>query len=398
MSVLVINSGSSSIKYQLVDPDTGEAVATGLVERIGEENGLIRHAYGDRVREIEGPVADHGVGLETAIDLFEEIGPSLTDGAIRAVGHRIVQGGKYFDGPALVDDAVQAKIEELCPLAPLHNPAHLKGIVVARRLLPDVPHVAIFDTAFFAKLPAEAYTYAIDKEVARKYELRRYGFHGTSHSYVSKKTAEVLGRPVEDLKVIVCHLGNGASISAVDGGRAVETSMGLTPLQGLVMGTRSGDIDPSAVTYLMEKLGKQPQEMADFLNKESGVLGITGISSDMRDIENADNEGNKMAHLALQMYTYRIKKYIGAYAAAMNGVDIIVWTAGVGENQTGLRWDACKDMEYLGIKLDKERNECRGVEKILSADDSKVKVVLVPTDEEIVIARDTQELVKNLKK
>ena len=290
MSVLVINSGSSSIKYQLVGPDTGEAVATGLVERIGEENGLIRHAYGDRVREIEGPVADHGVGLETAIGLFEEIGPSLTDGAIRAVGHRIVQGGKYFDGPALVDDAVQAKIEELCPLAPLHNPAHLKGIVVARRLLPDVPHVVVFDTAFFQSLPDEAAVYALDRDIADRYEVRRYGAHGTSHHYVSGRVADILGR--DDLKQIVLHLGNGASVSAVESGRAVETSMGLTPLEGLVMGTRTGDIDPAVVFHLARVGGMSIDELDTLFNRGSGLKGLTG-ENDMRLVRSMAAAGDE---------------------------------------------------------------------------------------------------------
>ena len=314
------------------------------------------------------------------------------------VERRVVKGGDLFEKSCIVTKEVEEGIESLIDLAPVHNAGHLRGLRAVDALMPHTPQVTVFDNAFHSTMPDYAYLYAIPYNLYKKYHVRRYGFHGTSHRYVSQRVCEMLGVDIKTQKIITCHIGNGASIAAIKNGKVIDTSMGLTPLAGLMMGSRSGDIDPSAVTYLMEKLGKKPQEMADFLNKESGVLGITGISSDMRDIENADNEGNQLAHLALQMYTYRIKKYIGAYAAAMNGVDIIVWTAGVGENQTGLRWDACQDMEYLGIKLDKKRNEVRGVEQILSTDDSKVKVVLVPTDEEIVIARDTQELVKDLKK
>lgn len=391
MSVLVINSGSSSIKYQLVDPDTGEAVATGLVERIGEENGLIRHAYGDRVREIEGPVADHGVGLETAIDLFEEIGPSLTDGAIRAVGHRIVQGGKYFDGPALVDDAVQAKIEELCPLAPLHNPAHLKGIVVARRLLPDVPHVVVFDTAFFQSLPDEAAVYALDRDIADRYEVRRYGAHGTSHHYVSGRVADILGR--DNLKQIVLHLGNGASVSAVESGRAVETSMGLTPLEGLVMGTRTGDIDPAVVFHLARVGGMSIDELDTLFNRGSGLKGLTG-ENDMRLVRSMAAAGDERARTALDVYAHRIVKYIGAYAATMGGLDAITFTAGVGENDADLRADVIGRLEPFGVKINQELNAARSKEpRILSTADSRVAVLVVPTNEELAIARQAMSLV-----
>ena len=401
MKILVLNCGSSSIKYKLYNMDDKSVLAQGGVERIGLDEAFLKLTLPNGEKKvIMHDMPDHKEGVNFVFQtlLDKEIGAINDLSEIDAVGHRIVQGGDKFNDSCIVTPEVEQGIEDLCDLAPVHNAGHLRGIRAVDALMPTTPQVVVFDNAFHSTMPEHAFLYAVPYKFYEDYHVRRYGFHGTSHRYVSQRVCDYLGRDIKTQRIITCHIGNGASVAAIKGGKVIDTSMGLTPLAGLMMGSRSGDIDPSAVTYLMEKLGKQPQEMADFLNKESGVLGITGISSDMRDIENADNEGNKMAHLALQMYTYRIKKYIGAYAAAMNGVDIIVWTAGVGENQTGLRWDACKDMEYLGIKLDKERNECRGVEKILSADDSKVKVVLVPTDEEIVIARDTQELVKNLKK
>jgi len=401
MKVLVLNCGSSSIKYKLYNMDDESVLAQGGVERIGIDNAFIKVKLPNGEKKqimADLPTHKEGVALVFQCLLDPEFGAIKSLDEIDAVGHRIVQGGDKFNKSVILTKQVEEGIEELCDLAPVHNAGHLKGIRAVDALMPTTPQVCVFDNAFHSTMPDYAYLYAVPYELYEKYHVRRYGFHGTSHRYVSKRVCEILGLDVNNSKIITCHIGNGASVAAVLNGKVIDTSMGLTPLAGLMMGTRCGDIDPSAVTYLMEKLGKKPQEMADYLNKKSGVVGITGISSDMRDIENADNAGDKMAHLALQMYTYRIKKYIGAYAAAMNGVDIIVWTAGVGENQTGLRWDACKDMDYLGIKLDKERNMCRGEEKILSTDDSKVKVVLVPTDEEIVIARDTQELVKDLKK
>ncbi|MDY6247903.1 MAG: acetate kinase, partial [Prevotella sp.] len=285
-------------------------------------------------------------------------------------------------------------IESLCDLAPVHNAGHLKGIRAVDHLMPNVPQVTVFDNAFHSTMPPHAFLYAIPYDLYEKYHVRRYGFHGTSHRYVSHRVAELMGKDIKDLKIITCHIGNGASVAAIKDGKVIDTSMGLTPLAGVMMGSRSGDIDPSAVTYLMNKLNMQPQEMADFLNKKSGVLGITGISSDMRDIESAAEKGDKRAILALDMYNYRIKKYIGAYAAAMGGVDVIVWTAGVGENQIGTRLDACSDLDFLGVKIDAEANNCRGEEKLISTPDSRVQVWVVPTDEEIVIARDTMELVK----
>lgn len=309
------------------------------------------------------------------------------------------QGGDLFEKSCIVTKEVEDGIESLCDLAPVHNAGHLKGIRAVDALMPNTPQVTVFDNAFHSTMPDYAYLYAVPYELYTKYHVRRYGFHGTSHRYVSHRVAELEGKDIKDLKIITCHIGNGASLAAIKDGKVIDTSMGLTPLAGVMMGSRSGDIDPSAVTYIMEKLGKQPQEMADYLNKESGVLGISGVSSDMRDVEKAAQEGNKMARLALTMYNYRIKKYIGSYAAALGGVDVIVFTAGVGENQASMREGATDGLEFLGIKLDKELNKkVHGTETKISAPDSKVDVWVVPTDEEIVIARDTQELVMNAKK
>ncbi len=391
MSVLVINSGSSSIKYQLVNPETGEAIASGLVERIGEETGHIEHNYGDVTREIDEPVADHGVGLKAVLDLFEEVGPSLTDGSVAAVGHRVVQGGKYFNGPALITDEVQALIEDLCPLAPLHNPAHLKGIVVARELLPQVPHVAVFDTAFFQGLPNEAATYALDRSVAEKYQIRRYGAHGTSHQYVSAKVSEVLGR--DDLKQIVLHLGNGASASAVVGGKAVETTMGLTPLEGLVMGTRTGDIDPAVVFHLARVAGMSIDDIDNLFNRQSGLKGLTG-QNDMRTVRSMAGEGNADAIEALEVYVHRLLKYIGSYTAIMGGLDALTFTAGAGENDAALRADVVDRLASFGVKLDQDLNETRSKEpRVISTPDSAVTVLVVPTNEELAITRQAMSLV-----
>lgn len=391
MSVLVINSGSSSIKYQLVEPESGAAIASGLVERIGESTGHIEHHFGEVTREIDGPVPDHGFGLEKVIELCEEVGPSLTDGSIKAVGHRVVQGGKYFSGPALIDDGVQARIEELCPLGPLHNPAHLKGIIVARRLLPDVPHVAVFDTAFFQSLPSEAATYALNREVAQKYQIRRYGAHGTSHQYVSGKVSEMLGR--DDLKQIVLHMGNGASASAVVNGHAVDTSMGLTPLEGLVMGGRTGDIDPAAVFHLIRQAGMNVDELDHLFNRESGLKGLAG-DNDMRQVRAKAEAGDAHAQEALAVYVHRLVKYIGSYTAVMGGLDALTFTAGVGENDMKIRQDVVDRLAPFGVKLDPEANAVRSKEpRVISAPDSSVTVLVVPTNEELAIARQAMTLV-----
>ena len=396
MKILVLNCGSSSIKYKLYDMDGEKVLAQGGVERIGLDEAFIKVKLADGSKKqimADLPTHKEGVQLVFKCLLDPELGAIKSLDEIGAVGHRVVQGGDLFEKSCIVTPEVEKGIESLIDLAPVHNKGHLAGLKAVDELMPNVLQVTVFDNAFHSTMPDYAYLYAIPYEWYTKYHVRRYGFHGTSHRYVSQRVCEFLGVDIKTQKIITCHIGNGASVAAVKYGKVIDTSMGLTPLAGLMMGSRSGDIDPSAVTYMMQKSGMTPQEMSEYLNKKSGVLGVAGISSDMRDNENADNEGNKLAHLALQMYNYRIKKYIGAYAAAMNGVDIIVWTAGVGENQEGVRWDSCADMEYLGVKMDRERNHCRGVEQVLSADDSKVKVVMIPTDEEIVIARDTLALV-----
>ncbi|MBA7489300.1 MAG: acetate kinase [Prevotella sp.] len=396
MHILVLNCGSSSIKYKLYDMVNEAVLAQGGVERIGLDEAFIKVKLNNgEKKQIMADLPTHREGVQLVFKclLDPEFGAIKSLDEIGAVGHRVVQGGDLFEKSCLVTPEVEKGIESLIDLAPVHNKGHLAGIKAVDELMPDTPQVTVFDNAFHSTMPDYAYLYAVPYEWYKKWHVRRYGFHGTSHRYVSKRACEFLGLDYRKTKIITCHIGNGASVSAVKNGKVIDTSMGLTPLAGLMMGSRCGDIDPSAVTYLMQKTGKKSQEMADFLNKESGVLGITGISSDMREIEAADENGDKMAHLALAMYNYRIKKYIGAYAAAMNGVDVIVWTAGVGENQEGVRWDSCEGLDYLGVKMDKERNHVRGKEQILSADDSKVKVVLIPTDEEIVIARDTLALV-----
>lgn len=395
MKILVLNCGSSSIKYKLYDMNNDQVLASGGVERIGLDNAFIKVALpnGEK-KQIMHDMPDHkeGVNFVFQVLLDKEIGALQSVNEIDAVGHRVVQGGDIYTESVLVTPQVEKDIEDLCELAPVHNPGHLRGIKAVDELMPNVPQVCVFDNAFHSTMPDYAYLYAIPYDLYEKYHVRRYGFHGTSHRYVSKRVCEFLGKDIKTQRIITCHIGNGASIAAVKYGECIDTSMGMTPLEGLMMGSRSGDIDAAAVTYLMEKLGKKPQEMSDFLNKKSGVLGITGISSDMREIENAALEGNERAQLALNMYNYRIKKYIGAYAAAMGGVDIIVWTAGVGENQIGTRIDACSDLEFLGIKIDAEKNKSRGQETIISTEDSKVTVCVIPTDEELVIARDTMRL------
>jgi acetate kinase len=401
MKILVLNCGSSSIKYKLYDMADESVLAQGGAERIGLDEAFVKVTMKDGSKEkLMHDMPSHKEGVKFVLDLLVDpkYGCLKNLDEIDAVGHRIVQGGDLFEKSCIVTPEVEKGIESLIDLAPVHNKGHLAGLRAVDALMPGTPQVTVFDNAFHSTMPPYAYLYAVPYEFYTKWHVRRYGFHGTSHRYVSQRVCDFLGVDIKTQKIITCHIGNGASVAAVKYGKVIDTSMGLTPLAGLMMGSRSGDIDPSAVTYLMQKTGMGPQEMADFLNKQSGVLGITGISSDMREIENADNEGNERAHLALQMYNYRIKKYIGAYAAAMNGVDIIVWTAGVGENQEGVRWDACSGLEYLGVKMDKERNHVRSKEQILSADDSKVKVVMIPTDEEIVIARDTRDLVEAQKK
>lgn len=402
MKILVLNCGSSSIKYKLYNMDDESVLAQGGVERIGIDNAFIsvKLPNGEK-KKIMRDLPTHKEGVQLVFDclLDKEIGAIKSLDEIDAVGHRIVQGGDLFNKSCIVTKDVEAGIESLIDLAPVHNKGHLAGIRAVDALMPTTPQVTVFDNAFHSTMPDYAYLYAVPYEIYTKYHVRRYGFHGTSHRYVSHRVAELEGKDIKDLKIITCHIGNGASVSAIKDGKVVDTSMGLTPLAGVMMGSRSGDIDPSAVTYIMEKLNLQPQEMADYLNKQSGVLGISGVSSDMRDVEKAAKEGNKMAQLAETMYNYRIKKYIGSYAAVLNGVDVIVFTAGVGENQASMREGATDGLDYLGVKLDKELNKTvHGTETKISAPDSKVDVWVVPTDEEIVIARDTKELVEGLKK
>ena len=400
MKILVINCGSSSLKYQLMDMSDLSVLCKGVIERIGM---TINGGEKNVSVKVNGQKFEYDKELPTHTDAFNEVKHILCESEhkvidsmkeIDAVGHRIVQGGDLYEKSVIVDESVEKGIESLCDLAPVHNAGHLKGIRAVDKLMPNTPQVCVFDNAFHSTMPDYAYLYAIPYELYEKYHVRRYGFHGTSHRYVSQRVCEFLGRDIKTQRIITCHIGNGASVSAVKFGKCVDTSMGLTPLAGVMMGSRSGDIDPSAVTFLMEKLNMQPQEMADFLNKKSGVLGITGISSDMREIESAAAEGNERAKLALNMYNYRIKKYIGAYAAAMGGVDIIVWTAGVGENQVGTRLEACSGLEFLGVKMDAEANKVRGEEAIISTPDSKVTVCVIPTDEELMIAKDTMNLLK----
>ena len=392
--VLVVNSGSSSIKYQLIDVASGEALAVGLVERIGQPVAAIRHDGPDGRTTLEQPVPDHEAGIATILDLFAQHGPHLDQESIVAVGHRVVQGGDRFPGPALVDDAVEAEIADLCTLAPLHNPANLAGIRAARHAFPDVPHVAVFDTSFHTTLPPEAYTYAIDRDLARRYAIRRYGAHGTSHAYVSRRTAALLGKDPAEANVIVAHLGNGASITAVRGGRSVETSMGLTPLEGLVIGTRSGDIDPAVVFHLQRVAGMSTDQSDDLLNRRSGMLGLSG-SSDMRDVHGAIAAGDADALLALKVYCHRLQHYIGAYHALLGRVDAIAFTAGIGENDDLVRLRALTGLEHLGIIVDPERNAGRKTtETVISADGSPITVFVVPTNEELEIARQAVALVR----
>lgn len=397
MKILVLNCGSSSIKYKLYNMDDHSVMAAGGAERIGLDEAFVKVMMPDgEKKKIMHDMPDHKEGVNFVFSLLTdpEIGAIKSLDEIDAVGHRIVQGGDLFEKSVIVDESVERGIESLCDLAPVHNAGHLKGIRAVDKLMPDVPQVCVFDNAFHSTMPDYAYLYAVPYELYEKYHVRRYGFHGTSHRYVSQRVCEFLGRDISTQRIITCHIGNGASVTAVKFGKCVDTSMGLTPLAGVMMGSRSGDIDASAVTYIMEKLGLQPQEMAEYLNKQSGVLGISGVSSDMREVEAAAADGNRRARLALDMYCYRIKKYIGAYAAAMGGVDIIVWTAGVGENQTDVREDSCKGLEFLGIKIDHEANNTQGKEAVISAPDSKVTVCVIPTDEELMIAKDTMALLQ----
>ena len=392
MKVLVLNCGSSSIKYKLYNMDDESVLAQGGVERIGLDNAFIKVKLpnGEK-KQIMHDMPDHKevVNFVFKCLLDPEIGAIKDLKEIDAVGHRVVQGGDKFKESVIVDKSVEDGIEELCDLAPVHNAGHLKGIRAVDSLMPGTPQVCVFDNAFHSTMPDYAYLYAIPYELYEKYHVRRYGFHGTSHRYVSKRVCEILGLDQNNSKIITCHIGNGGSISAIKDGKCIDTSMGLTPLEGLVMGTRSGDIDAGAVTFIMEKEGLNATGVSNLLNKKSGVLGFSGVPSDMRELEAAVAAGNPKAILAEKMYFYRIKKYIGAYAAALGGVDIILFTGGVGENQANCRSEVCEGLEFMGVKIDLEKNKVRGEEAIISADDSKVTVAVIPTDEELMIASDT---------
>ena len=397
MNVLVINAGSSSLKYQLLNPDTQEILAKGLCERIGIDGKFTYKPTGKTaVKAADVAMPTHSEAIQTVLNALvdKDNGVICSMAEIDAVGHRVVHGGEKFAKSVLITDEVMAAIEECNPLAPLHNPANIIGIRACQKLMPNTPMVAVFDTAFHQTMPPVAYTYALPYEYYEQDKVRRYGFHGTSHKYVAQRAAAMLGKPIEELKLISCHLGNGSSITAINGGKSVDTSMGFTPLAGLPMGTRAGDLDAGILQYLMNKHGMNIDEMLNVLNKKSGVEGVSHISSDFRDLENAEAEGNKRAELALRVFDYAVKKYIGAYAAAMGGVDAVIFTAGVGENGPETRESACAGLEFMGIKIDPEKDKVRGKEMDVSTDDAKVRVLVIPTNEELMIAMDTAAIVK----
>lgn len=397
MEVLVINCGSSSLKFQLIDSQKEHVLAKGLCERIGIDKSSITY-QSDKcekmTKEVDMPTHNEAINAVISALTDEKTGVINDMSEVKAVGHRVVHGGEYFSSSAIVDEDVLEKIEKCNYLAPLHNPANVIGIKACMKIMKDTPNVVVFDTAFHQTMPEEAYLYGIPREYYEKHKIRRYGFHGTSHSYVSKRVAQIMNKPVEELKTIVCHLGNGASICAVDGGKSVDTSMGLTPLAGVMMGTRSGDIDPGILEVLAKMENKDVSEITNILNKKSGVSGLSQVSSDFRDITKAIEEGNTVAKSALDAYIRTVVRFVGAYVAVMNGVDTIVFTAGVGENNSAVRAGVVKHLKYLGVELDEEANKIRGEEKLISTADSKVKVYVVPTNEELAIARETVELVK----
>lgn len=400
MKILVLNCGSSSIKYQLFNIETKEVLAKGGIEKIGLEDSFLKFNLPDGSKEtISAPIPEHTAGVRLIIDTLtsEKYGVVKSIAEIDAVGHRTVHGGEKFSASTLLTDEVLKDFVACNDLAPLHNPANMKGIEAVKAIAPNMPQVGVFDTAFHQTMPDYAYMYAIPYELYKEYGVRRYGFHGTSHRYVTKRVLEITGMPAEGSRIITCHIGNGGSISAVKDGKSMDTSMGLTPLEGLMMGTRSGDIDAGAIPFIMDKLNLDTKGLSDLLNKKSGVAAISGISMDMREVDAAAKEGNQRAILANTMYAYRIKKYIGAYAAAMGGVDVIAFAGGVGENQGSIREATLEGLEFLGVELDKELNaKMRGEECVLSTPESKVKVLLIPTDEELMIASDTYDIVKGL--
>ena len=398
MKILVLNCGSSSVKYKLIDLDgvNQNVMAEGGVEKLGLPDSFLKFKFNGEKVTITTSMPNHEVAVRVILDNLtsEKYGCIKDFGEIDAVGHRIVHGGEKFNTSVIITDEVIAKVKECYDLAPLHNPANITGIEAISAIMPDVPQVGVFDTAFHQTMPAYAYMYALPYEAYEKYGIRRYGFHGTSPRYVARRACDFLGLDYEAQRIITCHIGNGGSITAVKDGKSVDTSMGLTPVEGLMMGTRCGDVDPAALLYIQQKEGFSTADMQKLINKKSGVLGVSGVSSDMRDIENAVAAGNERAQLALDMYEYRITKYIGAYTAALGGVDVIVFTGGVGENQTGTREKICRQLEFLGIDFDAEKNKTRGEEIELTRQGSKVRVVVIPTDEEYMIACDTAALVK----
>jgi acetate kinase len=395
MKILVVNCGSSSLKYQLFDMTDESVLAKGLVERIGIEGARIKHTKTGMDAIIKNTeIPNHKIAfkvvVEALLDGSHGVLKSLDE--LSAVGHRVVHAGEKYAGSVTITQDVIDALEECVPLAPLHNPANLMGIYAVTEALPKIPQVGVFDTAFHQTMPGCAYMYGVPYHYYEKYKVRRYGFHGTSHFYVSRRAAEILQKPIESLNIVTCHMGNGSSIAAVKGGKSVDTSMGFSPLPGVIMGTRSGDVDPLLISYLSEQEGIDNKAMSHVLNKESGLLGISGVSSDLRDVEEAADAGNHRARLAEEMLCYGVKKYIGSYAAAMGGMDVLVFTAGIGENSARTREAICSGLEFLGVKLDKEKNNVRGKERIISTEDSTVKVLVVPTDEELVIARDTKRI------
>lgn len=398
MKVLVINCGSSSLKYQLINMENESVLAKGLVERIGIEGSILTQKVEGRDKYIiQQPMKDHKDAIKLVLNaLVDKVNGVINDmSEISAVGHRVVHGGEKYANSVLIDDVVMKSLEECVKLAPLHNPPNIIGINACKELMPSTPMVAVFDTAFHQTMPEEAYMYALPYDYYTDYGIRKYGFHGTSHKYVASKAAEAMGKDIKDLNIITCHLGNGSSVTAIKGGVSIDTSMGFTPLEGLAMGTRSGNIDPAIVSFLVKELNVSVEEVSDILNKKSGVLGISGVSSDFRDIEDAAAEGNKRAQLALDLFNYKVKQYVGAYAATLGGVDCIVFTAGLGENSPETREAICHGLEFLGAKLDTAKNKVRGKLTQINTDDSKVCIFTIPTDEEMMIAKDTMEIVSH---
>ncbi|HHU90579.1 MAG TPA: acetate kinase [Clostridiaceae bacterium] len=396
MKILVVNAGSSSLKYQLINMTEEKVLAKGLCERIGLPCSLIKHkTYDDRSVTKEIEMKDHKDAIASLIKVLthEQWGVIDSLEEIKAVGHRVVHGGEKFVKSVIIDENVMKTLEECIELAPLHNPPNITGIKACQHTMPGVPQIAVFDTAFHQTMPKKAYIYALPYEYYEKYRVRKFGFHGTSHKYVAERAAHMLGKPIEQLKIVTCHLGNGSSIAAVDGGKTVDTSMGFTPLDGLAMGTRCGAIDPAVVTFIMQKEDLTAEQMDTIMNKKSGVMGISGVSSDFRDLDEAVKQGNDKAALALEVFAYQVKKFIGSYACAMGGLDAIVFTAGIGENNDVMRLDICKGLEFLGVAIDEDKNKTRGIEADVSKENAKVRTLVIPTNEELAIAKETMKLI-----